>query len=537
MSKKYPKLEQGPRPHTWEASVSLLDEFKALNNRHYLIVDIGFSQERQLASYIHDWLTTAPSDAVLHYVATLRHAIEGVPCLPGLHPVIYLQGRVKIYYYYGPVDEVFAYLLYPVDLWFLSEPISIEIYQYHSHAKTKTYKSACYAFSTKPYLPAKKSPWYQGEKQASSKKSCLIIGAGFAGAYLARTLANASWHVKVIDRAKKPASLGSGNRYSLLYPSLPRHQAPLPDLLHLSYGFAMRLYQDYLKVCPHVMEEITLWQEHSVSDALIESFVDANPHWIQKDSARGLYFKSVMVDMPAFCEHLLNHDNIEFIGEQDINEIHYQDECWQVGDLKAPHLILANGYLANQFKQTDWLGVKGIKGQMSHVSGFYNDKTAYCQQGHFLPMRNGRHALGASYTTLWQDLQCDSHADEKNLANWRDFFHQELKLVGHWAGIRGVSLDHLPIVGPIPDKNEFLKTFAIWQHHANHAPPNLMPNLQGLYAFTGFGSRGLLTIPLLSELMLSMLQNQALMLGDSLLKALSPARFLRKSLSQGKSVD
>jgi tRNA 5-methylaminomethyl-2-thiouridine biosynthesis bifunctional protein len=177
-----------------------------------------------------------------------------------------------------------------------------------------------------------------------------------------------------------------------------------------------------------------------------------------------------------------------------------------------------------------------MRGQMTHVAAVHDEAKIYCQQGHFLPLREGIHAVGASFNP--HDLSLDEKSEDhvNNLQPWQTFFgaNTALEVKSAWVGVRGVSLDHLPIVGFVPDEPRFLKQYQRWQHHANLSMDSLMPNIPGLYVFAGFGARGLLTIPYLASYMTALMSQQPFLMSAKLTQALSPARFLKSTISKSE---
>jgi tRNA 5-methylaminomethyl-2-thiouridine biosynthesis bifunctional protein len=128
------------------------------------------------------------------------------------------------------------------------------------------------------------------------------------------------------------------------------------------------------------------------------------------------------------------------------------------------------------------------------------------------------------------DEKIEDH--QKNLQPWQTFFAKplDLNVLSAWVGVRGVSTDHLPIVGFVPNEPLFLKEYARWKHHANLSMDSLMPNIPGLYVFSGFGARGLLTIPYLAAYLSKLIAGKSFLMPAKLAQAISPARFLKKRL-------
>jgi tRNA 5-methylaminomethyl-2-thiouridine biosynthesis bifunctional protein len=108
---------------------------------------------------------------------------------------------------------------------------------------------------------------------------------------------------------------------------------------------------------------------------------------------------------------------------------------------------------------------------------------------------------------------------------------QQIQGVGNGrAAIRCSSPDHLPLVGAVPNitlqKQQYWDLYKALPH--KHYP--VAEDIPKLFMLCGLGSRGLTTAPLLAEVLASQIAGQSLPLGENLLNALSPNRFLIRDL-------
>ena len=98
------------------------------------------------------------------------------------------------------------------------------------------------------------------------------------------------------------------------------------------------------------------------------------------------------------------------------------------------------------------------------------------------------------------------------------------------AGVRAVSTDRLPIVGPVADEHIFNTTYnnaALGATHQQYPAPQYYDNL---YIASGFGSRGLAWIPLCTEALACLINDEPSPLSNALLHAIHPNRILMKNL-------
>lgn len=558
MSKKFQKINL-TSAKVDERSIQL--DFSSVK-KDFLIVDADFSDAKTFLTQAKNWLSFNHQH-ILYYLCLLPQGFEfkpssdcslslelaqkWPPLLPGLHLVELAGGKIQLIVGLGEPDTLLKSLLWysdlaqeknlrywSVDAWFLAENINYDLVEQFSHVGSVFYPTPRHVLKNKGIDFSSAMPWAFPKHTPDGCGELIIIGAGLAGCFLAHTMALSGWKVKVLEAQEKPAMLGSGNAFSVLYPKISLHHAPFTELLHLSYPFAYSCWKKWLDIYPHLGKAYPLWQQADEFHQEICEFLDGSKKWFSNADDGLLFHHSLIMDMPKLCETLLEHPNIRCYYGISVKELRYMDDCWQVGDFKAPICILANGFQAFEFSQASYLGMKGMRGQMTHTKAFHKKELIYCQQGHFLPQWRGLHALGASFVPNDLSLEASAVDDEKNLKSWRAFFNRDLQASGSWVGIRGVSLDHLPIVGPLCDQDSFYEDFSIWLHHANYKLPNLMPNLPGLYAFTAFGARGLLTIPRLAYALKAMIEKKPVFLPTTIMQAISPARFLRKKIVRKK---
>jgi tRNA 5-methylaminomethyl-2-thiouridine biosynthesis bifunctional protein len=125
--------------------------------------------------------------------------------------------------------------------------------------------------------------------------------------------------------------------------------------------------------------------------------------------------------------------------------------------------------------------------------------------GYVAPLPEGGHAIGASYQHDDPDTAVREDDHRANLARAESLLPgftaglDAARLSG-WTGFRATVPDRLPIFGPT--------------------------SLDGVFAATGLGSRGLLWAPLGAELLASLLSGEPLPLPRELHAAISPRRFL-----------
>lgn len=405
-------------------------------------------------------------------------------------------------------------------------------------------------------LKQRMTPWHAKSKTKLKNKKAIILGAGFAGVSLASSLAKRGWQVKLMD-ANNDVSLGaSANEQAVLYPNLSAFASPLTELMLSSFLFAKNVYKQYLEegvegelkgILQLAATEKEFLYQQGLSEWLarypdLGILVNATQASALSGIAMnygGIYIPgSGWLNSRKLCQFLIKNKAIELIANSPISELYYADNQWHCHNESAEILVLANGYLANQFKETAFLPLKAIRGQMTQIAtteASSNLKIPICGEGHILPAINGRHACGASYHLGSTDKQSYAKDDFDNLNKIKNFGNEGLwseQIKENWVGIRGMTTDYLPLVGEVPKENDFFERFKKLSTNLKRWIPSPGVYYPGLYLCAGFGSRGLTTIPFCTEWLASHIDGDISFMPQKMIKSLSPARFLIKKIAR-----
>lgn len=106
------------------------------------------------------------------------------------------------------------------------------------------------------------------------------------------------------------------------------------------------------------------------------------------------------------------------------------------------------------------------------------------------------------------------------------------------AGLRATTPDHLPLAGPLFDAAALAASHGEALRKGGHAARAIAPMgwTEGLWCLTGLGSRGLLTAPLMAEVVAAGLTGTPAALPTDLLAAVHPARFAIRALIRGQPI-
>ncbi|HMU67179.1 MAG TPA: FAD-dependent oxidoreductase, partial [Cellvibrionaceae bacterium] len=125
----------------------------------------------------------------------------------------------------------------------------------------------------------------------------------------------------------------------------------------------------------------------------------------------------------------------------------------------------------------------------------------------------------------------DTALNLANAARLSPVFEQ-LHPVSDRAGLRCVTPDYLPIVGPLP-KPEFLQQFSAYNSNRwayVDTPAAFYPQL---FIVTGLGSRGLTYSPIAAQIIACLIAGEPLPISPELFKFIHPARFWVRDLIRG----
>ncbi len=327
--------------------------------------------------------------------------------------------------------------------------------------------------------------------EAAAPGSCVVIGAGLAGASVAAALARRGWSVQVLDAAPEPAAGASGLPAGLLVPHVSVDDSPRSRLtragLRLMRSEAQRLLQ--------VGED---WDTSGV----LEQRLDGNPglpaHWpvegpeITHLASTGTEsWRTGMADVPALwhaqaawikparlVQAWLKQSGVSFRGHTKVERLQRTGTQWQLLDREgkllasASHVVLANAadaprLLAPLGLNTQLPALQEMRGVMSSGLRQPGDESALPPYpvnglGSLIPAVPTADGLawyaGATYEDATQSPAPASEHHRTNLDKLSTLLPAAAQRLAPsfapgaargWGGTRCVSADRLPLVGPM----------------------------------------------------------------------------------------
>ena len=426
-------------------------------------------------------------------------------------------------------------------------------YRWKRHMITAVFHTA----EAKTLHSLRTTPWFVSDYSSVKEKSALVVGAGLAGCFIAWRLAAAGWKVSVVDKLSSAGQQASGNPGAVLFPKLSAYQSPLSELMLSAYLYSSRFIRSiYSEVKSSgclilsdtekelkVQKEIERWLSYCPDLAVAMDEQQASEKAGIPLHCGGLFFpESFYLDSKAFCEFLLSHPNIEFFPETSIQQPEFINGQWVAGGHQASILILANGWEAKQVSACDGIPFRALSGQMTALKPsplLAGLNTVLCGSGHLLPADGEMQWTGTSYHPNDADNTIRPSDDADNIAKLGAFVKNleadKMKAIASWAGVRCSTTDYMPVIGELCHNEQFYQQYSKFKKNANAWYDKASPSMQGLYVFSGFGSKGLTTIPLLSLHLLNLIEGRFSPLPSNLIQAVSPSRFLYRALCRSPS--
>lgn len=381
-------------------------------------------------------------------------------------------------------------------------------------------------------FPVPVQPLTQAGSQ-SGRSRVAIVGAGLAGCWLARILAEQGIAVTVYEQQPSAASAASGNPAGIAKPFVTRSDSHAMSFHCLAYQFLLnrlRLYN---------LEEAAHFTPCGVLQ-LVEKAFPASSNFtnlsvVEADELAGISLGSKALNFSdagwlnpkTLCCHLIEHPRITVVLDTRItgivdstnpeqsepqprldstlapgNQLNFEDgrsaetECVVLTTGSATHLIPKSGYLP----------IYPARGQISRFSLREKAVAPRCVvSGKHYVIPDGQSVLvGATFhrDNINSDVSDTDHLS--NLVGLQQLLPTlkvDPKAMAGYAGVRATTPDRLPIVGPLPDFETAARLYGdirhgrAWEHYPQ------LPCHKGIYLLCGLGSRGIVTSALCAQLL------------------------------------
>jgi len=154
------------------------------------------------------------------------------------------------------------------------------------------------------------------------------------------------------------------------------------------------------------------------------------------------------------------------------------------GELRAKHIVFAEGYGLKQNPLFNYLPLNGTKGELLLIRCKGLDETRVIKSGVFIiPVGDDLYRIGATYK--WKDkTSIPTEASKQELIEkLQKFLKLPFEVIDHVAGVRPTVTDRKPLVGTHPDYSN-------------------------VHVLNGMGSRGVMIGPITSEQLLQHIEEK-----------------------------
>ena len=413
-------------------------------------------------------------------------------------------------------------------------------------------------------------PWFRVPPPVGGARRGVVIGAGLAGAAAARALAERGMRVDVVD-ARGPATGASAAPRAVLAPHLASWQSPQARVVAQAFLLARATMERIgapMEPCgllhPMPTDEDMAhraalaewgWPAGSleVVDAAIAARIAGTPVGRTEEPMPAVHVPWAAVTRPAeTVRAALAHAGIEVHGHAPVARLERRDGHWLTviedgRSIEADVVVLATAGIpagaipgmpeplaADAMPSVPMDATRGQLSILEFPACPAVPQAVVSANGFVMPPDAGAICCGATFERERLDAPAAPRDDAMNLG------HAE-RLVpalagdppvrrGAWAGVRTSVHDHCPVIGPVPADLAFRQAFARLAHGPLADAWPDAPVVPGLFATLAHGSRGTATAFLAAELIADMVSGSPRCVGDGLLAAVLPQRFLVREL-------
>lgn len=478
----------------------------------------------------------------------------------GVQQITWPKERLSLTLHTGPIEETLPQSAFNADAWFLDGfspakneamwadtvfPLMAERSKSGARVATFTVAGAVRRGLTEAGFEVEKKPGHgrkrerlearfmsqQDHSEQPASPCIAIIGAGIAGACLARQLTDRGAQVTVYEQAPVAAEGTSGNPLALVMPRLDAGDTVQARLLVDAYLSAQQFYRDRPGVEP---TETTHFPRDDTEAQRFQKLLADPPLGLEQVEAirkGGLLHKASMILRPATLIPALLEDVEVRWGER--AEVDVTNRS--VNGTSFDAIILAGGWHLSDFSQA--LDLIGRLGQIEWYESDIEAPPSTLAAGHYALASGTKRLWGATFADHDGGVPGSSDAarteNERALDALSPYWLGEARkaTVRSRAGVRATTADRLPLIGAYPNTEALMKDRQALER-AGWVAGGSDYEVEGIYLAGGFGSRGFTWAPWAAGILTTRIFDDPIPARIESLRAIVPNRQVLRKLKR-----
>ena len=292
----------------------------------------------------------------------------------------------------------------------------------------------------------------------------LIVGSGLAGIAFAETALQNQKEIVVFDNGQNSSSKVAAGLYNPVvlkrFTPVSNAQEHLSMLVKFYTGIESKLNQTFNFKTPILRKFFSIEEQNDwfiAADKIgLTSFLSTK---LRSDKFLGIEApydygevkKTGYVDVSSLLtcyKSYLKNSNLLCLETFDYNALAIEDECVQYKDIKAKHIIFAEGFGMHQNPYFQNLPLDGTKGELLVINAPHLSLDVIINSSVFiLPLGNHLYKVGATYN--WEDKTNipTRQGKEELIERIKETITCDFEIVSHFAGVRPTVKDRKPLVG------------------------------------------------------------------------------------------
>lgn len=319
----------------------------------------------------------------------------------------------------------------------------------------------------------------------------LIVGLGLAGISFCEQLEKNGKSYQVISDASQTSSLVAGGlynpvilkRFTLAWKAKEQLETAIPfytgleKKLRVKLNYPLPVYRRFASI-----EEQNLWFEASDKTGLSE-FLSTKIHPNKNPNIDAPFGYGEVLDTGRIDTRTLVSSYTAYLKSKDVliaetfdhSELKIKKDHVQHKSFNARKIVFAEGFGMKQNPYFNYLPMHGSKGEYLFIKApGLQEQNAIKSSIFCIPEGDDVYRIGANYAREDKTNAPTDTAKNELLKKWDSFIRCGYEVIDQVAGVRPTVSDRKPLVG----------------RHPKH---------RNLYVLNGFGSRGVMTGPYVSE--------------------------------------